>query len=286
MIGFKKFIFDLRELFKIELFKLGDTPITLTTIVELILVIAIFFIISKFLRRFFQKKLLPRFNLADSVQFIILRLTHYALIIFGVLFAINMVGIQLTSLAVIFGLVGVGLAFGLQNVTSNFVSGVILLFERPINVGDYIQVGETIGIVKAINIRSTKIITFDNITLIVPNSKFIEGIVTNWSVGDPKVRIRIPIGVAYGSNTKLVTDLLLKIAESSPKVLPDPKPNVIFKDFGDSSLNFDLLVWISDPKERFATISYLNYMIDEAFRENKVTIPFPQRDIHIYHNDQ
>jgi len=278
----EEFIAKLREILDTRLFSMGATRITPIAIIELVLIIIVFLILSKFVRRFLQRRILPRFKLADGAQFVILRLVHYALIVIGILLAVNIVGIQLTSLAVIFGLIGVGIAFGLQNITSNFVSGIILLFERPVSVGDYIQVGEAIGRVRAINMRSTTIVTFDNITLIVPNSRFIEDVVTNWSVGDPKIRINIPVGVAYGSDTDLVTRILLKAAEDHPEVLSDPQSDVLFKGFGDSSLNFELRAWIPSPMGRLKVSSDLNYAIDAAFRQNKVTIPFPQRDVHFF----
>lgn len=282
MEEFKEFIKALRETFEFEVFKVGKTPITPVAIIQLFLVIVISLLVSKYVRKFFQRRVLSRFRLADGVQFTILRLIHYTLIVIGMLIALGVVGIPLTSLAVVFGLIGVGIAFGLQNITSNFVSGIILLFERPVSVGDYIEVSGSVGQVRAINMRSTTILTLDNITLIVPNSQLIENTVTNWSVGDPKIRITISVGVAYGSDTELVTKLLLKVAEDHPGVLSDPKPDVLFEEFGDSSLNFALRVWIPDTMSRFKISSDLNYAIDAAFRENDITIPFPQRDIHFF----
>ena len=276
-----EFLEKLREILEYSL-TLGGTKITLIGAIEIIFVLIAFLIISKVLRRILQRRILPSFKLAEGAQFVILRLIHYILVVIGLLVAINIVGIQMTSLAVIFGLLGVGIAFGLQNITSNFVSGLILLFERPVGVGDYIEVGDAMGRVQAINMRSTTVVTRDNITLIIPNSSFIEGTVTNWSVGDPKIRINIPVGVAYGSDTGLVKKLLLEVAENHPDVLDDPKPDVLFKEFADSSLNFDLRVWMLNPMGRFKIISDINYDIDAAFRENGVTIPFPQRDVHFY----
>ncbi len=276
-----EFLNKLRGILEYSL-TLGGSKITLMGIIQVILVIIVFLMISRVLRRFLQRRILPRFKLAESAQFVMLRLIHYILVVIGLLLAINLVGIQITSLTVIFGLLGVGLAFGLQNITSNFVSGLILLFERPVSVGDYIEVGGAMGKVQSINMRSTTVITRDNITLIVPNSSFIEGTVTNWSVGDPKIRINVPVGVAYGSDTELVKRLLLEVAERHPEVLKDPKPDVLFKEFADSSLNFSLRVWILNPMGRFKIISDLNYAVDAAFRENNVTVPFPQRDVHFY----
>ncbi len=261
---------------------LGGTKITLLGLIEIVLVIIASLIVSRVRRRILKRRILPRFKLAEGAQFVILRLIHYVLVVIGLFLAINLVGIQMTSLAVIFGLLGVGIAFGLQNITSNFVSGLILLFERPVGVGDYIEVGGAMGRVQSINMRSTTVITRDNITLIVPNSSFIADTVTNWSVGDPKIRINVPVGVAYGSDTELVKKLLLEVAESHPDVLKDPEPDVLFREFADSSLNFDLRIWILNPMGRFKTISDINYAVDAAFRKHGVTIPFPQRDVHFY----
>ncbi|MFC1712240.1 mechanosensitive ion channel family protein [Candidatus Poribacteria bacterium] len=282
MKEFGEFIKTLRGISQRSLFSLFGANISLTSIVKLIVIMAIFLAVSKYVRKLFHKRILSRFRIDEGAQFTILRMIHYILVVTGVLLAISSVGIKLTSLAVVFGLIGVGIAFGLQNITSNFVSGIILLFERPIRVSDYVEVGEDMGQVRSINMRSTTVVTLDNITLIVPNSSFIENTITNWSVGDPKIRLAIPVSVAYGSDTELVTRILLKAAEDHPDVLPTPESNVLFREFGDSSLNFELRVWTLSPMGRFKVISALNYVIDAAFRENNVTIPFPQRDVHFY----
>jgi len=282
MNEFTEFVAKVRGVVDKELFSLFGTGFSIAAILKLILIIVISLIISKFVRKFFQKRVLSHFKLDEGSQFVILRLIHYILIVTGIMIAISAVGIKMTSLAVVFGLIGVGIAFGLQNITSNFVSGIILLFERPVGVGDYVEVGEDMGQVRAINMRATTIVTRDNITLIVPNSNFIEGTITNWSVGDPKVRFNVPVGVAYGSDTELVTNILLKAADDHPEVLKDPKPDVLFREFADSSLNFTLRVWTVSPMGRFRVISDLNYVIDAAFRENNITIPFPQQDVHFF----
>jgi small-conductance mechanosensitive channel len=261
---------------------LGNTELKLISAIELILILVVFLIISRYFRKILQKRILPRFKLPSGTQFVMLRAIHYMLIVIGIILAFNIVGIRLTSLTVIFGLIGFGIAFGLQNITSNFISGIILLFERPISVGDFIEVDDAIGQVNSINMRATTITTRDNITLIVPNSKFIEDTVTNWSIGDLRIRIVVPVRVAYGSDTKLVEQLLLKAAAEHPQVLPDPEPGVLFREFGDSALNFALRVWIPDPATRSVIASDLNYTIDAAFRDNGIKVPFPQRDVHIH----
>jgi potassium efflux system protein len=199
----------------------------------------------------------------------------------GIIIAVQSIGLNLTSLAVVFGLLSVGIGFGLQNVAANFISGLIILFERPIKIGDRITIGDVWGDVMNINLRATLIRTIDNIAIIVPNSEFISSRVTNWSYRDPKVRVHIPVGVAYGSDVRLVTDSLLEVARRHPEVMPDPAPEVWFTEFGNSSLNFELLVWTLDPKRRPEVISDLNKAIDAIFRKNKIEIPFPQRDLHI-----
>jgi len=267
-----------RHIFENRLFNVGKTEITILTIIELIIFIIAFFLISKIVRRFLRKRILPHLKLTDSGKFTILRLTHYAMMIVGILIGLNSVGIQLTSLTVGVGVVGVGIAFGLQNITSNFISGIILLFERHVNVGDYVTVDNIVGKVTAINIRSTTLMTPDNATLIVPNSKFIEGTVTNWSVIDPKIRILIPVRVDYKSDVEFVSKLLMQSATEYEGVLDDPAPSVIFRAFGDYGLNLELSVWIAqpDPKIRTKTISDLNYAIEKLLKENGITVPFQQ----------
>jgi potassium efflux system protein len=199
----------------------------------------------------------------------------------GIIVAVQSIGLNLTSLAVVFGLLSVGIGFGLQNIVSNFISGLIILFERPIKIGDQITIGDVLGKVSNISLRATLIRTFDNISIIVPNSEFITSQVINWSHRDPKIRIHVNVGVAYGSDVPLVINSLLEVAQNHPEVLKDPAPKVWFIEFGDSSLNFDLLAWILSPKRRPDVISDLNKGIDEIFRKNKIQIPFPQIDLHI-----
>ena len=278
----RDFIGTLRWIFESKLFLVGKTEITLLVILEVILAIIVFYVISRILRKFLKQQVLSHFGINESAEFAILRLSHYMIMFIGITIALNVVGIQLTILMVGLGVLGVGFAFGLQNITSNFISGIILLFERHANIGDFVSLGNVIGQVKSIGIRSTTILTLDNIMLIGPNSKFIEDAVTNWSVDDPKIRISVPVGVAYGSDTNLVTKLLLKAVEDHKEVLTKPVPIVQFNEFGDSSLNFELLPWISNALNRKQIISDLNYEIERLFRENGIKIPFPQRDVHFY----
>ncbi|RYD06504.1 hypothetical protein N752_04040 [Desulforamulus aquiferis] len=209
------------------------------------------------------------------------RLIHYGLIIIAVLIALPTIGFDLSILTVFAGVLGIGVGFGISNIASNFISGLIILFERPIKVGDRIKLGELHCDVTQINIRSTVVRTRNNETIIIPNSQFIESQVVNWSYGDPKIREQILVGVAYGSDVRLVEELLLRAAEEQEELLSDPKPRVDFMNFGESSLDFRLLYWIPNPALRARVRSSLNFRIYELLQRHQVEIPFPQRDLHL-----
>ena len=209
----------------------------------------------------------------------------YVGVLIAIIVSLAMAGIDFANLALIAGALSVGIGFGLQNIVNNFISGLILLFERPIKTGDWIVVGNTEGYVKRIRIRSTQLQTFDRADVIVPNAELITGQVTNWMLSDTTGRARIPIGVAYGTDVQKVKAILLKIADEHPDVLTDgsvPAPFVLFKEFADSSLNFELRCHIRNIDNRLRVVSDINFAIDKAFREAGISIPFPQRDVHIY----
>ena len=191
-------------------------------------------------------------------------------------------GIGLGALAVVFGVIGIGIGFGLQNIASNFISGFILLLERPIRKGDFVQVDDMVGEVKSISARATILETRDAVTVIVPNSEFISGRVINWTLGsDERVRSQVSVGVAYGSDVHLVRRLLLQVARAHPGVLKSPRPWVEMTSFGDSSLDFRLHIWTRRIRGLPALMSDLRQSVDIIFREHDVEIPFPQRDIHV-----
>ncbi len=267
--------------FHYELFKLNNTSITIASLAMFVLVFLFFFLLSRFVNRFVLRNLLGRFQIAQGTQFMLRRISHYLIMILGTLMAFQFIGIDLSGLAVIFGLLSVGIGFGLQNLTSNFISGVILLFERPINVGDRITVNDTEGDVMSINMRSTTISSLQNITIIVPNSQFISSQVINWSHGDTKIRLDIDVGVSYNSDLDRVIKALTEVAEEHPGVLNNPRCNVLFRSFGDSAWNLTLCAWISDPKGHHQIRSELNGAIVRKFREYEIEIPFPQRDLHV-----
>jgi small-conductance mechanosensitive channel len=185
-------------------------------------------------------------------------------------------------LAFLAGALGVGIGFGLQNVISNFISGLIILAEQPIALGDRVEVSGAVGRVTEISLRSTTVITSDNICIIVPNSNLITGTLVNWSHGDPTVRTRLPVGVAYGTDIEKVRDLLLEVAAADPDILKNPAPEVLFVGYGDSSINFELAVWstmVADKPLRFKSRIY--YAMHKTLEAHKIEIPFPQRDLHL-----
>lgn len=256
--------------------------VTIGSILLLLILFASVIIIERIVQKQLIRRFLSRTKLQSSLQFGLSRIIGYTLIAVGFYVAFQLVGVDLSSLAIIAVSLGVGVGFGLQNIINNFVSGIIILAERPISIGDRIEVAGVAGRVTKIQLRSTTVVTNDNITMIVPNADFISNTVTNWSHGDPKVRIRVPVGVAYGSDLKLLQQLLLEAAGEHPKALRDPSPVVLFTEFGDSSLNFELGVW---TQEMTATpvhfTSEMNFIIEQKLRENDIEIPFPQRDLHV-----
>ena len=208
--------------------------------------------------------------------------TGYLVFVFGLIIGLQSVGLNLSSLAFLTGIIGVGVGFGLQNIVNNFVSGLILLVERPIKVGDRVEIGELTGDIVRIAARSTWVRTNDNVVIIVPNSDFISNRVTNWTANDRRVRINLRLGVSYSSNPVIVRRILLDLAQAQPDILHEPPPDVIFLGFGDSSLDFELRVWTEDSLRTPQILkSNLFYEIFRSFSEQNIEIPFPQRDIHV-----
>ncbi|MEW5987542.1 MAG: mechanosensitive ion channel domain-containing protein [Chloroflexota bacterium] len=257
-----------------------DSRITIGTILAGLLVFAFFLLLSRTSRRFVGETVLPRAGLDRSLTHVLATFLAYTIVVVGVVSALNVVGIPLTSLTVIAGGLSVGLGFGLQSVVSNFVSGIILLFERSIVPGDVVQVGDEVGVVETIGIRSMRVKNNDNVELIVPNSQFLTETVINFTRSDPKVRVAVAVGVGYDSDPRLVEQALLEAADH-PAVLADPSPSVQFTDFGDSALNFRLLVWTTEAHRIPTLTSDLRYQVWDSLKAHQIEIPFPQRDIHI-----
>lgn len=262
--------------------RLGDSALSLGGLIKLLALLALVLIFERIFRHLLVTRVLSRTKMEPPLRYAVGRFVGYLVFVLGFVLALNNVGINLSSLTVVASAVGIGLGFGLQNIVNNFFSGLIILAERPIAIGDRIEVGGVAGEVTKINMRSTVVVTNDNITIIVPNSDFISNPVTNWSHGDPKVRLRLPVGVAYGSDVQNLKRVLLEVAAQNSSVLKDPAPNLFFCGFGDSSLDFELGVWTVDMSRnphRFRSDLY--YAIEQALRDNQIEIPFPQRDLHI-----
>jgi small-conductance mechanosensitive channel len=245
------------------------------------LLIAVFWFSSR-TKRFLFNRFLVNSGLDRALQYAIAQIVSNLVLVIGIFIVLENTGIHLGALTVFAGAVGVGVGFGLQNIASNFISGLVILAERPITIGDRVEVAGLAGQVELIRARSTVIRTNDNIAMIVPNTKFIDSPVTNWTYGDPRVRFRIPVGVAYGSDVNKVRETLIAAGQSNPHVLHDPAPSVFLKQFGESAMDFELVVWSSEMSHRPSRFrSDLNFAIEEKFREAGIEIPFPQRDLHI-----
>lgn len=264
------------------IFRVGESHVTLWTFLYMVLWVFVLVYVAGKIRRLIERGILSRSRMDFSARQAVATVIQYVLVILGVLIIMQTAGIDLTTLNVLAGAVGIGVGFGLQNIANNFISGLIILFERPIKVGDRIEVGNVEGDVISIGARSTAVLTNDNISIIVPNSMFITENVINWSHNDAKVRFRIPVPVAYGSDVRQVERLLLEVAQENKDVLTDPAPAVRFLEFGDSGLQFELRAWSTSLLHRKGTlISALNFAIYERFAAHGIQIPFPQRDLHI-----
>ncbi|GMQ90445.1 MAG: hypothetical protein BMS9Abin10_0823 [Gammaproteobacteria bacterium] len=265
-------------------FTVGSLTINPSRIVLATLILSVLLALSGWVRSRLARRWLPKTRMDRGAREATVTMSGYVGITIAFIVALSVSGVEFTNLALIAGALSVGIGFGLQNVVNNFVSGLILLFERPIKTGDWIVVGQTEGFVKRIRIRSTQIQTFDRADVIVPNSDLISNQVTNWMLYDPLGRVKVRVGVAYGSDTEKVRHILLAVAREHPSVIQDesaPEPQVLFLGFGDSSLDFELRCHIEHIDYRLLVISDLNFAIDKAFREQGVEIPFPQRDLHV-----
>jgi small-conductance mechanosensitive channel len=220
-------------------------------------------------------------SLPRGVPAAISMLINYTIIALGFLIALSVAGFDLNRFAIVLGALGVGIGFGLQNVVNNFISGLILIFERPIQVGDVVELTDLIGNVKRIGIRSSTIRTFDGSEVIVPNANLISNEVINWTLSDKLRRIQINVGTAYGSNPEEVLKILKNILSANPEILDQPEPMILFQEFGDSSLNFNLRFWTAAPETWLRLRSDISVEIFKAFKENNIEIPFPQRDLHL-----
>ncbi|MBN2337408.1 MAG: mechanosensitive ion channel family protein [Acidobacteria bacterium] len=282
MESVQRFITIARDVLNTPLVKTGSTQLTLWSILYLIVLFFILLFVAKKVRFWLANRILVRSNLDPGVRESVGSIARYLIIVIGFFVILQTAGIDLTALSILAGAVGIGVGFGLQNIANNFISGLIILFERPIKAGDRIEVGKVEGEVISIGARATTVVTNDNISVIVPNSSFISQDVVNWSYTDRKVRFKIGLSVAYGSDPRLVERLLLEVAGENPDVLGEPEPGVRFLEFGDNGLHFELRAWSTSLlHKKGKLISDLNFGIHEKFAAHGIEFPFPQRDIHV-----
>ena len=273
---------ELRDFWERAYFNLGNLQVSPLLVLKALVFLAVLSILTRVARRFLQRRVLSLTPLDEGQRYAIERTFGYVFFAVGLFVGVQMVGLNLSSLAFLGGAIGIGVGFGLQNLASNFASGVILLLERPIKVGDRIEVGDLNGDVVRIGGRSTWVRTNDNLIIIVPNAEFTSGRVINWTANDRQARFSFPVGVAYGSDLEKVKAVLLAVAKRHPAVLNDPPAEVLLSEFGDSSVNFELRAWTVEHVQTPSRLkSALYFEIYREFAEHGIQIPFPQRDVHI-----
>jgi potassium efflux system protein len=261
----------------------GTFSVSIVSLILLVVVLCFAALVSRYVRSFLLKRVFPRFHIEPGLRFTLLRLIHYFIITLGGLYALKIgFSVDLTSVAVIFGFLSLGIGFGLQYLAADLASGFILLFERPLRIGDRVRLDDAVeGRVEKISLRSTVIVTNENMAVIIPNSKLLQNKFVNYSFGSQNVRLNIPVGVAYGSDLEQVTGALIEAAVSVEEVLTEPEPRVHFAGFGDSSLDFEVRVWINEPHKHPQIRSKVNFEIHRSFRKHNIQVPPPQREIHL-----
>lgn len=282
MESLKEIIKAIRPVFEFPLFRLGDTSFTVGSIFYFLISLFLLYYLTAKLRNFFVHRVLLRYNYDIGVRQSIGSIIRYGLLAIGLIVIFQNSGLNMSSLGLVVGALGVGIGLGLQTITNNFVSGIIIMFERPVKIGDKIEVGTVTGNVVHIGARATTVLTNDNISVIVPNSDFVTSKVVNWSHSERKVRFNFDVFTSYRENPDNIKKLLLEVAAENKGVLKEPAPDVLFVEYGESALKFYLRIWTTVYVDRPVVLkSQLYYSIFRKFREHGVEIPYPQRQLHI-----
>lgn len=273
--------FDLRLLSSVQVFNRGDTLITIGTVATAIFTLYLVYIVNWIVRSGLRGVLSPRRRIKEGVVDSIITISSYVLIGAGIVASLAVLGLDLTTLSFVAGGLSVGIGFGLQSIVSNFISGILMLFEQSLRPGDWVEIDGRVGVVQRLGIRSTTVRTLDNVDRIVPNENFLGSTVSNYTTSNYTVRQVIEVGVSYKSNPRQVHDILLRVAKLHEDVLIDPAPFVLFRNYGDSSLDFWLVYYLSHPRYLLPTKSDLLFEIFQAFEKQGIVIPFPQRDLNL-----
>jgi small-conductance mechanosensitive channel len=272
----------IKTIWDYPLFTFGGNSILVSQLVLVLIVLLVGYVISKLIERFLQRRL-AKTELRADASYLLQRIVFYTLLVVVLMTALSVLNVPLAAFAFISGAIAIGVGFGAQNIINNFISGWILLMERPVRIGDFIEIDQHQGVVERIGNRSTQIRRVDGVHLLIPNSQMLERVVVNWTLVDKQIRTTVRVGVAYGSPVKKVAEIIRQAVEEPPEVRGDPKVSVIFEDFGDSALIFDAYFWADVGGEKVLRDirSAIRYRIDELFQENGITIAFPQRDVHV-----
>lgn len=273
---------EIKNFLSTDIITIAEQPITLGGILLIPVILFGGYLFTKWSVKFITNRLTSK-NTDPNIIHLLQRVLYVIAISILVITTLDLINIPITAFAFLSGAIAIGFGFGAQNIINNFISGWILMWERPIRIGDFLEIEEAKGIVEEINTRSTRIRRVDGVHLLIPNSKLLENTVVNWTLVDRLVRTSVQVGVAYGSPTKRVAELIMQATEEQRDILKDPKPIVTFEDFGDNSLLFEVRFWINSEVEGGlrVTRSNIRFRIDELFEENKISIAFPQRDVHL-----
>ena len=274
---------NLWRLLDLTLFTIADTTVDAKNIFVLCVILGLSWAAARRIRRIIQDHAMEDEHPSAPAQFALGAMVHHLIVIIGAYIGFRTLGFNLDAVLVVLGALGLGIGFGLQSIINNFVSGLILLAERPIKIGmgDVIEVNGHLGTVEHLGSRATTLRKFDHTQAIIPNADLLSSVVINWSLDDRRIRLDFDVHVSYGANTTLVEQTILDTVNGHTAVLEDPEPRVFFRDFGDSAFEFWVMAWVADLTDRFQTISELHHAICASFREQGIEIPFPQQDVHL-----